>query len=427
MRLNADRLRLELRRARVPALQYLFVVACAAIALGVIFKNQLFDRPWVAKRTVRAQFENVKGVTPGAQRVRIAGVDVGLITDSEIGDDGKPVLTLEVEKKYGPLYKDAKMRLRPLTPLQDLYIDVDDRGTPNAGELGEDDVLAGGRTESPVDISRVLNTFDPDTRARMRQFITEFSAGLGESGGEDLKRGFVQLAPFLHAAERTSRAMGERRTNLARVMHNLAQLTGALAERDQQLTRLVRDGNTTLGTLASAQGPFDATLAELPRTLAVMRSSFAQLRSAEEELDPALRALRPVAEELEGGLEGLAEFSSDARPALSALRAPLRDLAPLVRDLRPTARSTDQAFNRLRPQAPELDRATAELPPCFKQISSFFNNTLSVFKFYDEFGAFPRGNNINDGDSLFHDESATAGLVKAPSCTDAAAAREAQR
>jgi virulence factor Mce-like protein len=415
-RWNTDRLKLELRRARVPALQYLFVLACALFVLGIFFKNQLFDRPWVSKRTVHAQFADVKGVTPGAQRVRIAGVDVGLITGSELGKDGRPVLTLKIDEKYGKIYKDASMRLRPLTPLQDLYVDIDSRGTPAAGELTESDVLKNTRTTSPVDVSRVLNVFDRDTRERMQQFFTQFGRGLDDRGAQ-LRQTFVQLAPFLQAAQRTTGAMAERRRDLAHLVHNLGRLTEALATRDRQLTRLVSTGNATMAEIARVQRPLDRTLAELPPLLGVMRSSFAALRAAEGELDPALRSLEPVADKLDSGLTGLQRFAQDARPALSALREPLRELAPLSRDLRPTARSTEQAFNRLAPLAPKLDRITADLPPCFDTMSRFFNNTLSVTKFYDGYSAMVRGENEFDGDAVFG-RTPALDLRRAPRCTD---------
>ena len=417
-RFNSDRLKLELRRARTPALQYLFIVACTIFTLAIFFKNQFFDAPWVSKHSVQAQFEDVKGVTPGAQRVRIAGVDVGIITDSKVGKDGKPVLTLRIEDEHGDIYKDAQMRLRPLTPLQDIYVDITDRGTPAAGKLEEDDVLAGGRTVSPVDVSRVLNTFDQDTRVRMRTLFTEFERGLSADGGDQLKESFAQLAPFLKAAQRTTETIAERRQNMKRLVHNLAELTNALGERDEQLTRLVRDGNRSLAELASVQEPFDATLRALPDTMTTLRSSFAALRSAEDELDPALRALGPVADNLKSGLQALETFAVDARPALASLREPVRELSPLANELKPTAENLSQAFTRLSPQAPQLDSITAELPRCFDMAGKFFNNTLSVFKFSDDFGSFPRGENESDGSSAPGDKNPNLSVKRVPRCTE---------
>jgi ABC-type transporter Mla subunit MlaD len=398
-RINTDRLKLELRRARTPALQYLFVAACAIFALTILLKNQYFDKPWQDKSTYYVQIDDVKGVVPGQQRVRMAGVDVGIITDSKVGENNKPVLQIKVDNKFGKFYKNARMNLRPLTPLQDIYLDVQDRGTPAAGRLKDGEMLTGGQARSAVDISRVLNTFDDDTRLHMRSLLTDLSKGLSNGGGDDLKRTFVQLAPFLQAAQRTSGAVAERRQNMKRLVHNIASLSTALGERDKQLTALVRDGSSTLTEIGRNQGPFDATLASIPGLLSTMRTSFASLRSAEDQLDPALRSLAPVSQQLEAGLQGLQKFTADARPALADLREPVRALEPLAQSLKPTASSLDSAVRRLRPQAPQFDRLTAELPPCFGRMSDFFNDTLSVFKFRGQYGALPRGEDFGDATS----------------------------
>ena len=62
------------------------------------------------------------------------------------------------------------------------------------------------------------------------------------------------------------------------------------------MSSFVRYADDTLGELARNDRPFAATIQQLPGTLATMSSSFAELRTAEGALDPALRSLGPVAE-----------------------------------------------------------------------------------------------------------------------------------
>ncbi|MCW3012701.1 MAG: Mammalian cell entry [Solirubrobacterales bacterium] len=414
-RFSSDRLRLELRRSRLPAAQYLFLIACAAFAGTIIFKNQFYEKPWVAKRVYQVAFDDTKGVTPGVQRIRLAGVDVGVVRDAKLVD-GRPVLTLSIEKSKGKIYADARMRLRPLTPLQDMFVDIESRGTEAAGELGDDQVLSARRTVSPVDVSRVLNTFDGTTRERMRLLLDDMGRGL-EDNGAQLRASFEQLAPFLKAADRTTGVLKQRRQQVARVVTNLGKLTTALSERDEQLTSLVRDGNSTLAEISRVQDSFDSTLAQLPPLLSTMRTSFAALRTTEDELDPALADLRPVADKLEKGLEGLERFAVQATPAIASLEPAVKQLRPLADDLRPAARSLRSSLTALRPQVPKLDRMTDETVPCLPQIGNFFNNTISVLKFYDSYGTFPRGENTVDGNGLFGLGPAV-NLRKLPSCTD---------
>ncbi len=399
MNINTDRLKLELSRSRRPFMQYLFLIGVAVFCLAVVLKNQFYNRFWEEKYTFSAQFADVKGVTPGVQRVKIAGVTVGVVTKAT-NKDGRAVLTMQLKKKYGPIYRDAKIRLRPLTPLQDMYINIESRGHPAAGKVGEGkDALVAARTVSPVDISRVLNEFPGATRTRMQILLDQFGRGL-EDNGAQLKWAFGELSPFLTAAERTTTVVAQRKRQMAHLVTNLNKLTTALAERDKQLTTLVGAGNATLGQLSTADGQLDATLREIPPTLDVLRTAFTRLRAAEDQLDPALQDLTPVADSLEAGMKALERFSTDATPALTALQPAVVRLAPLARDLKPTSVALTSAFTQLRAQAPAYDRLTKQLPPCFSRIGPFFNDTLSVLKFSDASGAYPRGNDSQDADTF---------------------------
>lgn len=389
MAFNSDRLVLELKRGFRPFLILMVLVGFGAVAAWYVFNKQEAQWPWQSTRKYQVAFQDVKGVRPGQQQVRIAGVKVGLISKARI--QGKAaVLTLSLDDKYGKLYKNARLRLRPVTPLQDMYVSIDSRGTESAGELAKNDVLGMQRTDVPVDVSRVLNTFDTDTRTRLAALTDDFGEGVGGHGAE-LRRAFAALGPFLRTADELTGAMTERKREIARVVDNLGKLTAAVNTRDRQLTQLVRDGNGTVAELAAHDQTLAATLAELPRTMSTIRSSFATLRDAQTEVDPALASLRPVAAKLEDGLQALEGLSNDANPSLKALRPAAKNLRPLATSLPPTASALKDALTQLAPVAPRLDRATADILPCRLTTTKFFQWTLSVLKFYDENGAWPRG------------------------------------
>lgn len=389
MNLNSDRLRLEIKRARVPFVLYLGLVGIGLFAFWGLYHNLNIQWPWDKTRVVRAEFDNVKGVAPGKHEVRIAGVKVGVIKDAE-AKDGKAIVSLSLNEEFGPVYKNARMRLRPVTPLQDMYISIESRGDAKAGELKPGDLLKAQSTETPVDISRVLNTFDPDTRTRLAGLLTDMGKGFGDQG-EELRRAFASAAPFLQEAGRLTKAIADRRTSVARVVHNLGNLTAALNTRDRQLTSLVSVGNDTLGELAQHDAALSATLGELPSTLARMRSAFAELRSAQTELDPTLRSLKPVTDTLKPGLDALKEVSDDAVPALDRLQPAVKRLRPLARDLQPTSLALSDSLSKLAPTLPRVDSATKKITRCYPTTQKFFQWTPSVFKFYDNKGVWPRG------------------------------------
>ena len=420
--LTRDRLALEIRRARAPFIVLIVLLVGALVAGAVIARNIRVPLPWQDRYTAQVAVDDAKGVVPGQQEVRISGVPVGRIEKLELVR-GRSILTISMDGEDGPIFRNARARLRPRTPLQDLYLNIEDRGDASAGELGEDAVLATERTRTPVDIGRILNTFNADTRTRMEQAIDELGRGL-DGRGDRLRAALVELGPFLRAAQRLARENALRQTQTRRLVHNFRLMTEELAGRDRQLTRLVRAGGATFTELASVDDSLDALIAGLPPTLQRMRSAFATLRVTADELDPAFTALQPTARALPAGMRALRDFSVDARPALGALRPSVRELAPLARALRPTAAGLNEAFSRLRPQAPRLNRITAELVPCLLAVQKFFHHTLSIGKFYDEISVIGRvadvvGTGVAGGQGNVKDVNAR----KHPSCADQEGAR----
>lgn len=403
--LTRERLGVELRRA-VPSLVLLLVLILAAfIAIVIISRNIGAGSPFADRYEIKVAVDDAKGVVPGAQEVRLAGVPLGKITGLKLVD-GLPQLTISIDRKYAPLYRDARLRLRPQTALQNMYLDIESRGSPAAGALSEGQTLAAERTQTPVDISRVLNVFDTPTRARLGVLTDEFARGLGDDG-DLLRKTFVQIVPFLRAAQRLTRETATRRELTRRLVHNFGLVVDELGRRDQQLASLVASGNATLSAVGQASAPLDRLLTELPPTLEQLRGTSRTLNSSLARLDPAARALRPTADALEPALASLRSFGAAARPAFSSLRSVTRELLPLTDHLQPFSVELEKAFKPLDRSVPRLDRVSGAIVPCELAVRKFFQFTPSVLKFGDARGAYPRAEAValKPGD-----------LVAGPSC-----------
>jgi virulence factor Mce-like protein len=405
---------LEIRRSLRWFVVFLSLCVLGGISAAVIFKNLTFNRPWVDYDTVRVEADDVTGIVPGKHQVRLHGVKVGVVDEAKL-TSGRPVLTLRIERKFAPIYRDASMRVRPVTPLQDLYLNITDRGTRQAGIADDSYVIPARRTVDPVEIGRVLDTFDADTRERLTTLLHEIGPSLHD-GGKKLRSAFVEVAPFLQVARDATRVLADRERNVRSLVHNFGGVADALAKRDRQLAKLVRRGSASLSELAANDVPLGATISRIPPLLQAMRSSFASLRTLSGDLDPALRSLAPVADELDDGLRGLEQFGADAVPALRALRPSVRELRPMARTLVPTSRALEAAFERLRGQAPQFDRLTQELVPCLDMAQDFFHHTLSVFKFADGLGAFPRAETTIDTDGYGNGQAPAVNTRLRPTC-----------
>lgn len=420
LRSGRGRLRRELERARRPAIVTLVGIVAAVVATALLVSRMNVALPWDDRLTVQVAVDDAKSVIPGRNEVRWSGVVVGRITDVELRD-GRPVLTVSIDpgEGGGALYRDARLRLRPQTALNDMYLDVEDRGTPQAGEVGDGDLIAAERTRTPVDVAEVLNVFNEDTSLRMSTLLAELGRGLPD-GGAQLRSAFAALVPWLTEQRRVAEALTERRGLVRRLVANTRVVTDELARRDADLERLVAAGAETLEETAANRASIDRLLRELPPTLGQMEGSFGELRTTLHRARPALAALRPAARALPEGLDALDELSEAAGPALAALREPVRTLVPLARDLAPTAAALDGAMRALAPQAPRLDRITEKVERCELPVSKFFAWTLSTMKLGNASNrsASPRGAVIASSADGATRLSTDPQLKGAPGCAD---------
>jgi virulence factor Mce-like protein len=399
--LTRERLALELRRARVPFVLWLALLAGALVALALLLTRLHLPAPWASTYHFKVAAADVTGVQPGNE-VRIAGVEVGHVTGINL-KNGRPVLAVAIDPKNGPIYRDARVQIRPNTPLQDMYLDIVSRGSRPAGPVPADGELEASQTESPVQFGQVIDIFDASVRPRVTATIDALGQGLGDHGAQ-LRQALSQLAPFLKVAQRLARETAIRQLQTERLVHNFALLNGELANRSGQLSGLVRDGAITMMRLASVERPLGQLIDELPPTLRVMPPAFAAVNAAAAQLDPAAQSLLPVADALAPAMGALERLSPTATTALGALDRALPGLANLLADTRPLATGLGRSFARMRPQSPQLDRVTAAIHPCETAIQKFFQWTLSVSKMSGLHGAMGRGV------SLFGPQS-VAGLV----------------
>jgi ABC-type transporter Mla subunit MlaD len=411
-RVNRARLGLEVRRSVRPllvtAVGVLVAVACALY----VVKN-VGDSVYASSRTVQFEVSDAAGVIGGnRQDLTVKGIPAGAISKVEL-KDGRAVVTASLKTEYGVLYRDARATLRPGSALQDMSIDIVDRGTPAAGQVREGHPLPLARTDVSIHAEDVLNAFQPDVRAHLGDVLRNLGAGLGDRG-DDLRAAFVQLAPFVRTAGAVTGQLRRQSALTRQLVHETSVLTGELGRRQRALSELVAKGGTTLRTLESGSADLDATLTELPPVLDGIDSAFTAVRGVVPSLDTALTRLRPAAQRLPAGLKAARALADVALPAVRALRAPVKDLVPLSRELRPVAASLHASVGDLRPQVPALDYVTKSVAGCSVALQGFFQWTPSVLKFDDASGPAVRGDFAFglDNTSVIKDPQSSA----SPSC-----------
>jgi phospholipid/cholesterol/gamma-HCH transport system substrate-binding protein len=359
----------------------LSLLAIAAVVGGVVLAHQRFVAPWANRQVVYAQFEATPGISPGnGQEVRIAGVIVGDIVAADVGPDGKARLTLSIERGHH-LYQNARLVLRPKSPLNEMFVTIDPGGPP-AREVPDGYQYPLTNTVRPVQVDEVLDHLDDNARAALTALLAESDVALTHAqvmlpGGLDATRAVSNdLRPV-------AEQLAVRKEKLRQLTTALAQVSKAVGGDDQRVQRLAAGLQTTLHAFGTHQPQVEQTLATLPGLLDNLKRSTDAVGDLSDQLDPTLRHLREASDAFPEALErfrGTADRLDDvvdaARPFLDAAR-------PVVRDLRPFADNLRDALPALHGATRELDPVTRALLPYLPDVAAFTVQTRSIVSLTD--------------------------------------------
>jgi phospholipid/cholesterol/gamma-HCH transport system substrate-binding protein len=320
--------------------------------------------------------QNIRANSP----VRVAGVDVGKVTDVEHLTDGNgngldgAVVTMSLKDDALPIHEDATMQLRPRLFLEgNLFVDLQP-GSPAGAELDSGDVVPMEQTASSVQFDQVLTSLQAPVRDSLQVFLSEFGEALCGKPAEQSDEGCVpgsgadgfrellrtSPAAFGSTAQVNEALLGTEPGDLAGFIRNLGTTVEALDRNEEQLKDLVTNFRIVTGSFAAEREALQEGITELPAALRVGRPAL-------EKLNDDFPALRAFAREALPGVEAANRALDDANPFIRQLRAlsSKPELRGLVKDLRPTI-----------PELAALARGTVPFFEETRALSSCFNNTV---------------------------------------------------
>ena len=341
-------------------LAILGLVAVALVTTWIIVQEQRLRIPVIEERPfqLKAEMETAQAVTPGqGQTVRVAGVRVGDISKVEY-DEGNAVVTMDIDREFLPVYKDATILLRPKTGLKDMFLELDP-GTEPAGEYEEEDTIPVANTAPDVNLDEVLELLDTDTRNYLNLLLVGGGQGL-EDRGKDLQAVFNSLGPVNRGLARLNSEVAKRKDNLANLIHNMNILFERVGREPEQIAALIDSSNDALGAIAEQDLDVRRATGLLGPTLRETRRALGETNELAGELKPTLNKLRPFARRL--------------KPINDSLGRLARDTTDDVRDkIRPFTRDARGPVNDLRPAARNLSAATPRLTTIGNKLNKLFN------------------------------------------------------
>jgi phospholipid/cholesterol/gamma-HCH transport system substrate-binding protein len=278
--------------------------------------------------------------------VRIAGVPVGKVRQKELAPDGnRTLITVEMERKYAPVSKKAKVILRQKTLLGETYVELTG-GTPGQGDrLPEGGTLSPAQVEETVELDEIFQALDPQTRRAFHIWQQDLAASF-RNRGQSFSDVLGNLPSFATNGADLLEILDEESTDVQRLVSGTGTVFEAITRDESALSGLIQNGARVFGATAAQNEALAETFRIFPTFLDESRVTLRRLQTFAITTNPLINELRPVARDLRPTLRSVRLFAPD-------LRNLFRDLEPLIRVSRtglPALRDT------LRGARPLLDR-----------------------------------------------------------------------
>jgi phospholipid/cholesterol/gamma-HCH transport system substrate-binding protein len=299
---------------------------------------------------VSAYFQNA-GLLVKGDAVRVGGHVAGKVTGVELTNDSLAKVSMTVDDTIAPLHDGtrASIRLTSLPGTANRYVSLRP-GPNNAAQIPDGGRIGSDSTSSAVELDELFDAFTPKTRRALQQLV-QGSAAYYTGRSRELNASLKNLSPALAATSRLTHEVTLDQLVFRRLVVQTAGVVSAIAERRRDLTSLVSNANTAAGAIGDENLSLSRALLLLPGTLRKANTTFVNLRSTLNDLDPLVNVAKPATKDLP-------QFLADLRPLVADAAPTVRDLSALVRTPGP-----DNDLTNLTALQPKLQRQASQVFP----------------------------------------------------------------
>lgn len=323
----------------------------AVVAAIVLVALILFSGGVGGGYRVKARFLNAGQLVKG-NPVQVGGVPIGSVKGIKITDNGQAEVELSIDGDHSPLRRGTRAEIRQFSQsgLANRYVDL--KLPPNSDDtIPDGGVIDTDKTVTQVDLDELYNTLDPETRRSLQGFF-KGSAAQWRDVADQANVGFQYLNPALSTSRRLFNELTKDTPLLQRFLVDSSQMVSALAERRDDLASLIGNLNDTTRALGSQKEALAESIGRLPPFMRRANTTFVNLRSTLDQVDPLVEASKPVAKRLGPFLSQARAFAADAEPTVRDLSLTIRrngranDLINLVQSFPPLAEVATAKKNR---------------------------------------------------------------------------------
>ena len=381
------RVRNGVRTKRGKAIALIASIVVVMVALA--FKNNitLFLR---SGDTIRATFAQNYDIIPGHTRVKMAGIQIGVVSGLDQDAAGTARVSMKIDhgikEKLGST---PTARIEPLTILGGEYaVELIPGGDGRfSGEIPK------SRAHTPVELDRILAALPATTREGLQNTVKVTGRTFNPTTAKSLRELAAESTVVMKPAGQLVTAVrgNQPDTDIPGIVTNVQRMAASLDAQGAALSRSLANLDITSAALARQSPALTATIDNLPAALDATTRGTAGLRVTLAKLGSTTDSLQPTAEKLKPLLDTLGPTLRETLPVARQLPSLLRDARPLVRQLVPIATDVDAVVNDFK--GPVLQRVQN---PILSMLGSTYRGTgafkdtgggvQSDNKFYQEIG-----------------------------------------
>jgi virulence factor Mce-like protein len=299
--------------------------------------------------------------------VRIAGVSVGKVVSKKLDPAGnRTIATIELQRKFAPVSRDARAILRQKTLLGETYVQLipGSRGSPPLPDGG---LLARNRVVKTVELDEILNALDPKTRQAFRTWQQSLAGAL-RGNGRNLNDVLGNLPSFAADGADLLKVLDVQHTALRGLVRDTGTVFDALSQDQGQLRNVVTGSEAVFSQTAAQQRALADTISVFPTFLDESKATLARLKTFARDTDPLIQDLRP-------GIHDLAPTLHDVRLLAPDLRTLFRRLDPLITVSKTGLPALTEVLNGATPLLGQLAPFLEQLNPVLSYIAQYQHQT----------------------------------------------------
>jgi phospholipid/cholesterol/gamma-HCH transport system substrate-binding protein len=354
-------------------LHILGVLICVVVAVAVfLYFLSLSGISLLGGRsfTFRAAVPSAVSLATHAD-VREAGVKIGSLQGVTIAGD-HAVLTLSIDPRYGPIYRNAELTVAAKSLAGESYVDLLP-GSPAAGRLPARALIPLADDPSSTQLDQILSTFSAPRRRDVQRILDVLGHGLGGRGSQ-LNALLEGTSNLIDNSLPVSRVLAADRTQLGTLVQDFGTVAAALGSRRQAIETLVTAARTEATAVSARDTQVRATLTVLPSTLRAARAAVRHLGTFSVQATPVMTDLRLATQALVPAVTDLGPASAAARQTVSALSGFARVTTPAAGQLRALANVALPFLPSLEGTLRQIDPMLAYLAPYATQFGAVFGN-----------------------------------------------------